>query len=48
LLAIKAGKLRGKLTDNEVTQLLNEFEYIPNKIEQILKEQELIQKFSSQ
>ena len=48
LLAIKAGKLRGKLTDDEVTKLLNELEEIPEKIEQILKEQEVIQKFASQ
>lgn len=48
LLAIKAGKLRNKLSDNEVTKLLNELEEIPEKIEQILKEQEIIQKFASQ
>lgn len=48
LLAIKAGKLRGKLSDDEVTKLLNELEEIPEKIEQILKEQKVIQKFASQ
>lgn len=48
LLAIKAGKLRCKLTDEEVTKLLNELEEVPEKIEQILKEQKVIQKFASQ
>ncbi len=48
LLAIKAGKLRGKLSDEEVSRLLSELEEIPGKIEQILKEQEVIQKFASQ
>lgn len=48
LLAIKAGKLRGKLSEEEVSKLLSELEEIPGKIEQILKEQEVIQKFASQ
>ena len=47
LLAIKAGKLRGKLSEEEVTKLLSELEEIPGKIEQILKEQKVIQKFAS-
>ena len=47
LLAIKAGKLRGKLSEEEVTKLLTELEEIPSKIEQILKEQKVIQKFAS-
>lgn len=48
LLAIKAGKLRGTLSEEEVSKLLSELEEIPGKIEKILKEQEVIQKFASQ
>lgn len=48
LLAIKAGKLRGTLSEEDVSKLLSELEEIPGKIEQILKEQEVIQKFASQ
>lgn len=48
LLAIKAGKLRGTLSDEDVSRLLSELEEIPGKIEEILKEQEVIQKFASQ
>ena len=48
LLAIKAGKLRGTLSEDEVSKLLSELEEIPGKIEEILKEQEVIQKFASQ
>lgn len=48
LLAIKAGKLRGTLSEDEVSNLLSELEEIPSKIEQILKDQEVIQKFASQ
>lgn len=48
LLAIKAGKLRGTLSEEDVSRLLSELEEIPSKIEEILKEQEVIQKFASQ
>lgn len=48
LLAIKAGKLRGKLSEDEVSKLLSELEEIPGRIDEILKEQEAIQKFASQ
>lgn len=48
LLAIKAGKLRGTLSEDQVSKLLSELEEIPDKIEEILKEQEVIQKFASQ
>ncbi len=48
LLAIKAGKLRGTLSEEAVSKLLSELEEIPGKIEEILKEQEVIQKFASQ
>lgn len=48
LLAIKAGKLRGTLSEEDVSKLLSELEEIPGKIEEILKEQEVIQKFTSQ
>ena len=47
LLAIKAGKLRGTLSEEDVSRLLSELEEIPSKIEEILKEQEVIQKFAS-
>lgn len=47
LLAIKAGKLRGTLSEEDVSKLLSELEEIPGKIEEILKEQEVIQKFAS-
>lgn len=48
LLAIKAGKLRGTLSEDEVSKLLSELEEIPGKIQQILKEQKIIRKFASQ
>lgn len=48
LLAIKAGKLRGTLNDEEVTKLLCELESIPAKIQQILDGKDVIQKFASQ
>ena len=47
LLAIKAGKLRSTLSEEDVSRLLSELEEIPSKIEEILKEQEVIQKFAS-
>lgn len=47
LLVIKAGKLRGTLSEEDVSRLLSELEEIPSKIEEILKEQEVIQKFAS-
>ena len=48
LLAIKAGKLRGSLSDAEATKLLTELEGIPAKIQQILDGKDVIQKFASQ
>ena len=48
LLAIKAGKLRGTLSDEEATKLLAELEGIPAKIQQILDGKDIIQKFASQ
>ena len=48
LLAIKAGKLRGTLSDEEATKLLAELETIPAKIQEILDGQDIIQKFASQ
>ncbi|MCQ2575925.1 MAG: glutamine--fructose-6-phosphate transaminase (isomerizing) [Treponema sp.] len=47
LLAIKAGKLRGTLSDAEATKLLTELESIPAKIQEILDGKEVIQKFAS-
>ena len=48
LLAIKAGKLRGTLSDEEATKLLSELESIPEKIQEILDGKDVIQKFASQ
>jgi len=48
LLAIKAGKLRGTLSDEEATKLLLELESIPAKIQEILDGKDIIQKFASQ
>ena len=48
LLAIKAGKLRGTLSDEEATKLLSELESIPAKIQEILDGKDVIQKFASQ
>ena len=47
LLAIKAGKLRGTLSDEEATKLLAELETIPAKIQEILDNKDVIQKFAS-
>ena len=47
LLAIKAGKLRGTLSEEETTKLLMELETIPQKVQQILEGQDVIQKFAS-
>ena len=48
LLAVKAGKLRGTLSDEEATKLLCELESIPAKIQEILDGKDVIQKFASQ
>ena len=48
LLAIKAGKLRGTLSDDEASKLLSELESIPAKIQEILDGKDVIQKFASQ
>ena len=48
LLAIKAGKLRGTLSEEESVKLLTELELIPEKIQKILDGKETIQKFASQ
>ncbi|MCR4733515.1 MAG: glutamine--fructose-6-phosphate transaminase (isomerizing) [Treponema sp.] len=47
LLAIKAGKLRGTLTEEDATKLLCELEAMPDKIQQILDGKDVIQKFAS-
>lgn len=47
LLAIKAGKLRGTLTEAEATKLLCELESIPAKLQEILDGKEVIQKFAA-
>jgi len=48
LLAIKAGKLRGTLSDEEATKLLAELESIPAKVQEILEGKDVIQKFAAQ
>ena len=48
LLAIKAGKLRGTLSDEEASKLLTELESIPAKVQEILDNKETIQKFAAQ
>ena len=48
LLAIKAGKLRGTLSQEDCTKLLTELEGIPDKVQQILDGKEIIQKFAAQ
>lgn len=48
LLAIKAGKLRGVLSQEETTALLDELESIPSKVQEILDNQDTIQKFASE
>ncbi|MBR5096792.1 MAG: glutamine--fructose-6-phosphate transaminase (isomerizing) [Treponema sp.] len=48
LLAIKAGKLRGVLSQEQTSALLCELESVPQKIHEILDNQEAIQKFASE
>lgn len=48
LLAIKAGKLRGTLSEEDAVKLLTELETIPGKIQEILDGKEVVQKFASQ
>ncbi len=47
LLAIKAGRLRGTLSQEEATKLLSELETVPAKVQEILDNKEVIQKFAS-
>ncbi len=47
LLAIKAGKLRGTLSQEDCTKLLTELEGIPDKVQEILDGKEIIQKFAA-
>ncbi len=47
LLAIKAGKLRGALSQEDCTKLLTELEGIPDKVQEILDGKEIIQKFAA-
>lgn len=47
LLAIKAGKLRGTLSDEDASNLLSELETIPAKVQEILDGKDVIQKFAS-
>ncbi len=47
LLAIKAGKLRGTLTQEQTTQYLKDIQQIPSKIQTVLDNKEVIQKTAS-
>lgn len=47
LLAIKAGKLRGTLSNEDASKLLSELETIPAKVQEILDGKDVIQKFAS-
>lgn len=47
LLAIKAGKERGSLSDEKVSEILTELETVPAKVTEILETKDIIQKFAS-
>ncbi|MCM1321285.1 MAG: glutamine--fructose-6-phosphate transaminase (isomerizing) [Bacteroides sp.] len=47
LLALKTAQLRGSIQKEEYQQILAEMETIPQKVEEILKEKSVIQKFAS-
>ena len=47
LLAVKAGKERGILSDEKVTEILTELESVPGKVSEILETKDVIQKFAS-
>ncbi len=47
LLALKMGKIRGTLSQDEYVNLLGEFEKIPSKVEKILEDKTIVQKFAS-
>lgn len=47
LLALKMGKIRGTLSQDEYVNLLGEFEKLPSKVEKILGDKTTVQKFAS-
>lgn len=47
LLAVKAGKIRNTLNNQEVTRILTELESLPAKTQEILDSKDVIQKFAS-
>lgn len=47
LLAIKAGKERGSISDEKVSEILTELETVPAKVTEILETKDIIQKFAS-
>ncbi len=47
LLAIKAGKERGTLSDEKATEILTELETVPGKVSEILETKDVVQKFAS-
>lgn len=48
LLALKAAKMRGTLSQAECESLFEELESVPQKIEEILKDKSAVQKFASE
>src|SRR5574344_1046746 len=48
LLALKAGKMRGQVSDSEYARYLSELEQIPCKVQQILDNKAVVQKFASE
>ncbi|MCF0242255.1 MAG: glutamine--fructose-6-phosphate transaminase (isomerizing) [Treponema sp.] len=47
LLAVKAGKERGVLSSEKTTEILSELETIPSKVQEILDNKDVVQKFAS-
>ncbi|MFA6855782.1 MAG: glutamine--fructose-6-phosphate transaminase (isomerizing) [Treponema sp.] len=48
LLALKAAKIRGTVTDDDYRSMLAELECIPEKVQRILDDKSVIQKFASE
>ena len=48
MLALKAGAVRGTISESEYKRLLKELSNVPSLVEQLLKQKDVIQKFASQ
>src|SRR5574344_1417925 len=48
LLALKAGKMRGEISDSDYLRYLSEIELIPDQVQQILDNKAVVQKFASE